>query len=502
MILIIVLVVVAVLSLAAYSFTQMMLAHNETTHVAGRQVQAKLLAASGVESVRAFLMQDPTIQAESGGSYNNPDSFQAILVLASEDPGDQGRFTVLSPALDDATDAVGVRYGLEDESARVNINALLAIDEAAAAIGMENVGRDMLLALPGMTVDVADAILDWIDSDDEMREFGAESMDYLDYAPKNGLLETVEELLLVHGVTPDLLFGYDVNRNGMIDANEMEGVGLGAETITRGWSAYLTLHSKEGNTQPNGEPRINLNIEDMQALHDSLSLVFPPEWVTFIVAYRQNGAYTENDAGEPYSGGELDLSQPGNEEAKLKQVLDLIGAKVRVKFQGDEENTVLQSPFAEDLVSMNTYMTTLMDHVTIADTTIPGRININLAPREILAGIPGISEESVEMIINSRSMDPNVDDPSMLHETWILTQGLVTLEEMRTLSPMICGGGDVYRMQVVGYYDDGNASARLEVVLDATQLPPRVLLWRDISHLGRGYPLETLGAALAPTAIQ
>jgi len=95
-----------------------------------------------------------------------------------------------------------------------------------------------------------------------------------------------------------------------------------------------------------------------------------------------------------------------------------------------------------------------------------------------------------------------VDDPSMLHETWILTQGLVTLEEMRTLSPMICGGGDVYRMQVVGYFDDGNASARLEVVLDATQLPPRVLLWRDISHLGRGYPLETLGAALAPTAIQ
>jgi len=503
MILIIVLVVVAVLSLAAYSFTQMMLAHNETTHVAGRQIQAKLLAASGVESVRAFLMQDPTIQAESGGSYNNPDSFQAILVLASEDPGDQGRFTVLSPALDDATDAVGVRYGLEDESARVNINALLAIDEAAAAIGMENVGRDMLLALPGMTVDVADAILDWIDSDDEMREFGAESMDYLDYAPKNGLLETVEELLLVHGVTPDLLFGYDVNRNGMIDANEMEGVGLGAETITRGWSAYLTLHSKEGNTQPNGEPRINLNIEDMQALHDSLSLVFEDEsWVKFIVAYRQNGPYTEDEAGELYSGGELDLSQPGKQEGRLTQVLDLIGAKVRVRFQGDEEDTVLQSPFAEDMVSMNIYMTRLMDHLTVVYTTISGRININLAPREILAGIPGISEEAVELIINSRSMDPTVDDPSMLHETWILTQGLVTLEEMRTLSPMICGGGDVYRMQVVGYFDDGNASARLEVVLDATQLPPRVLLWRDISHLGRGYPLETLGAALAPTAIQ
>jgi len=53
----------------------------------------------------------------------------------------------------------------------------------------------------------------------------------------------------------------------------------------------------------------------------------------------------------------------------------------------------------------------------------------------------------------------------------------------------------VYRAQVIGYYDDGRAASRLEVVLDATQQPASVLLWRDISHLGRGYSLETLGAA-------
>jgi len=501
---VIVLVVVAVLSLAAYSFTHMMFSHNETTHVAGRQIQAKLLAASGVESVRAFLMQDPTVQAESGGFYHNPGSFQAIPVLVSENLDEQGRFTVLAPALDNASNAVGVRYGLEDESARVNINALLAMDEAAAAAGTENVGRDLLLALPGMTVDIADAILDWIDSDDEMREFGAEYMDYegLGYSPKNGLLETVEELLLVRGVTPDLLFGYDVNRNGMIDANEMEGVGGNTETISRGWSVYFTLHSKEQNTQPNGEPRINLNTEDMQELHDSLSLVFADEWVKFIVAYRQNGPLDGDKTAEPYSDGELDLSQPGKEEGTLTQVLDLVGKKVEVKFVGDEETTVLESPFKEDLVSMSLYMTTLMDHVTVADTMIPGRININQAPREILEGIPGMTEDIVEQIIGLRSQEPSVENPSHQHETWILTEGIVTLEEMRSLSPMLCAGGDVYRMQVVGYYDDGNASARLEVVLDATQLPPRVLLWRDISHLGRGFALETLGAALAPTAIQ
>jgi hypothetical protein len=35
-------------------------------------------------------------------------------------------------------------------------------------------------------------------------------------------------------------------------------------------------------------------------------------------------------------------------------------------------------------------------------------------------------------------------------------------------------------------------------VLDGTSQEPRVLLWRDISHLGRGYALETLGIGAEP----
>jgi len=30
-------------------------------------------------------------------------------------------------------------------------------------------------------------------------------------------------------------------------------------------------------------------------------------------------------------------------------------------------------------------------------------------------------------------------------------------------------------------------------VIDATTKPPRIVFWRDLTHLGRGYPLETLG---------
>ena len=171
------------------------------------------------------------------------------------------------------------------------------------------------MKLPGMTEDVADAILDWIDTDDEPLEYGAE-IDYYSslsppYAPRNGPLQSVEELLLVRGVTPAMLFGRDINRNGMIDAHEQElplmlDVDPGDGSMDCGWSSYLTLYSMEKNASSDGQPRINLNGDDMQQLYEDLSAV-DTAWATFIVAYRQSGAYQGNSqqtepAGEPGPG--------------------------------------------------------------------------------------------------------------------------------------------------------------------------------------------------------
>lgn len=60
-----------------------------------------------------------------------------------------------------------------------------------------------------------DAILDWLDADDEPRPEGAES-DYYEsletpYACKNGPMESIEELLLIAGITPEIYF--DLNRD-------------------------------------------------------------------------------------------------------------------------------------------------------------------------------------------------------------------------------------------------------------------------------------------------
>jgi hypothetical protein len=208
------------------------------------------------------------------------------------------------------------------------------------------------------------------------------------------------------------------------------------------------------------------------------------------VAYRQNGPYTgTNPSGG--QAGKLDLKQKG--KSAMSTVLDLIGSRVQVKYEGARQATILDSPFTEEPGGMALYMPTLMDNLTVGAKVIPGRININQAPRAVLAGIPGMNDEIVEGIMASREPESTDTETGRRHETWILAEGIVTLDEMKALIPYVCAGGRVFRTQVVGYYDRGGPAARIEAIFDATAQPPQLLSWRDISHLGRGYPAEVLG---------
>ncbi len=536
-ILIVVLIVCAMLTLAAYTFSSLMVTYRSAAKIANRQCQAEQLLESGAEAVRLFLMQDKATRQESGGAYDNPAFFQAIPVVLGESLVDRADFTVVAPIMDEEGNLVGTRYGLEDESIRVNLNALLLLDKA-----QKNAGRDLLMGLPGMTEDIADAILDWIDEDDDPRDFGAESDYYMGldppYAAKNGPLDTVEELLLVRDITPELLFGADTNRNGTIDPNETEtaemlaplqtgsvaststtttggdsgttgdasadttdstdtsaGDIMSSGSMDRGWAGYLTLSSAENNVNADGEPRIDLNSDDLETLYDSLAERLNEDWAKFIVAYRQFGAYDGSDSGTDIGTvGDLDLTQQG--KTKLTQVLDLIGKKVQINNGGDDKPTVVAAAFPNDPVSMAVYLPVLMDNTTINPAkTIPGRININQAPRAILQGIPGMDADMVEQILAQRytGLDETNDSSDQDNESWIMMEGIVTLDQMKKLMPFVCAGGDVYRAQIVGYYEDGGAAARAEVIIDATGAVPRIVSWKDISHLGRGYPLDVLG---------
>jgi len=499
MILIVVLVVIALLTLAALTFSELMLTEREGVDLAAKQAQALAAAESGMEMARLFMSLDEQTQDDADGWYDNPDRFGRRLVAPGASAKRRARFGIVAPAISNDGHREGIRFGLEDESTRLNINTVLVADEK-----VENGGRQILMGLPGMTEEIADAILDWIDPDNEPREYGAEADHYafLDppYTPKNGPLETIEELLLVRGVTPWLLFGPDANHNGIIDGDEpsadsIEGVENVDGVMDSGWSSYLTLYSLELNLRPDGEPKINLNEEDLEKLFDELEEAVGQQWATFIVAYRQAGPYTGTERGEMIANGQLDLSKPGR--VKLNTILDLVGPRVKIKFKGDEEDTILETPFPNLPGVMNPFLSIMMDNLTVnTSPIIPGRININQATRTVLAGIPGMTDEILEEILSRRQKDPADRLPARRHETWILGEAIVSLEEMKALIPFVCAGGSVYRAQFVGYFDEEGPSARIEAILDATNRPARVLFWRDMSHLGRGYPLETLGIEL------
>ena len=162
--------------------------------------------------------------------------------------------------------------------------------------------------------------------------------------------------------------------------------------------------------------------------------------------------------------------------------------------EGKDKKTVLKSPFADDPNKMANHLPRLMDCLAVdTSPTITGRININQAPHAVLAGIPGMEDRIVDAILSGRQEDPAKTESHRRHATWILSEGLVTLKEMKTLMPFVTGGGDVFRAEVIGYFDRGGPSARIEVVLDATSRPAWIVSWKDISRLGRGYPLDTLG---------
>ena len=100
-----------------------------------------------------------------------------------------------------------------------------------------------------------DAILDWLDDDDNARDNGAESDFYesLDppYVCKNGPMDSIEELLLIPGITPELYF--DLNR----DPAERESLEEGQV-----WLSLPDLLTVNGDPQG----RINVNTAQFEVL--------------------------------------------------------------------------------------------------------------------------------------------------------------------------------------------------------------------------------------------
>ena len=501
MLLIIVLVTVVMMTLAAYTFTSLMQVEMESSRVLSRRVQSKYLADSGVDYTRLFLAGRRQEIHAKGGIWDNPDMFQAIPAAVDvNNPELVGRFSVVAPNLNNDGIPEGYRFGLVDESSKINVNALPFYDA-----WQPGSARQILLSLPSMTEEIADAILDWVDTDDEEREFGTEGSYYRGLSPaydvKNGPMDSLDEMLLVRDVTPELLFGLDVNRNGVLD--DIETVGTNASSLDAdmhlGWANYITLFSKETNLNGEGLKRVNINGQDLDQLQDDLKSSFNDEWTNYILHYRISGPSSVVPTpidDTILTAAEVPPALTGEEMGQFtfSSVVDLVETYVEtVNEEGDP--VFLQSPI--NLQSLGVAMTTAMKSLTVYEgDSIPGRINIMQAPRRTLEGIPGMSTELIDSIIQVREFE--LDDPDFLdinrnYETWLLTELLVDVPTMKGLMPFICVGGDVYQAEVIGYFGDGIGTSRAEAIIDTTADIPKLIFWRDKTHLQGTFSVDVLG---------
>ena len=192
----------------------------------------------------------------------------------------------------------------------------------------------------------------------------------------------------------------------------------------------------------------------------------------------------------------IDETQPG--QFQVNGVLELIDASFTANIEGREVR--FTSPLTASPIQMSLYLPMLMDKVTTVEAPmLPGRININEAPREILGGLPGMTDEILDKLLESRSSQSDTENRK--YETWPMVEGILTLDQMKTIAPLVTGGGDVMRVQCVGYFEQSSGFARTEAVIDGSGAVPVIVLYRKLDHLGRGFSQSTLGQRALGNAI-
>jgi len=137
------------------------------------------------------------------------------------------------------TDGTPVTFPLEtgtclvriiDESGKININKVpdIILKGLLTSLGVKDEDADVIV----------DSVEDWRDADDLTRLNGAESDYYMSlpvpYKAKNADIESVEELLLIKGITPELLYGSG-NKPGLAD--------------------FITVYTENGTINVNAAPK-------------------------------------------------------------------------------------------------------------------------------------------------------------------------------------------------------------------------------------------------------
>ncbi|MBN2508406.1 MAG: general secretion pathway protein GspK [Verrucomicrobia bacterium] len=438
-VLVAVLVVILLASMIAVSLLFRVRAEEAASACSASSEQAWAAAMTGVAEVIRFMRE------ATPGSLdwrNSPDTFREQWVY--DDGADRWYFTVYSAG--DPGELEDLRYGLTDEAGKLHLNH--ATEEA-------------LGKLPDMPPLLVQALMDYLDPDDDPRPEGAEQ-EYYDALPspytlRNGALASMEELLLVRGFSPAVVYGEDLNLNFRLDPNENDSDqsfppddndGL----LDRGLSPYVTVMSYDLNETSEGLPRTNLNDPQDPLMTDAL----PEATVAYIEALRRN-------------------------QATLEHPWDLLEANGEFK---DDHGRDVKMESGVDKATLGMVLDQLT--TTIEDRT-DGLINVNTAPLAVLQTIPGIDMTLAESILSARRyLSPERRNTI----AWLYQDDVVSAEVFKQIAPHLTARSYQYRFHVIGFGVPSGRYRVFDVVLDFGPAEPAIAYLREITRLGIPFKIE------------
>lgn len=316
-----------------------------------------------------------------------------------------------------------VVFGLVDEASKININTA---------------PRSMLEALPGMTPEVADAIVRWRTRN--QTDGGDSTYSRLDppRTIKAGQFESIDELRLVYGATLEILFGEDTNRNGALDDNENDGEQSAPRDnsdglIQPGILEYVTIYSSEPNTRPTGGSRINITTQQVrqQRLMPILQQRF----------------------GQGRAQAILAAVGPGD----IRSVAEFMVAS---RMAADEFTQI-----RNDITASN-------------NSTVRGLINVNTASETVLSCIPGIGPENASAVVAFRLQHPDL----LTNFAWlpqVLSRGAI-----QRAGPYITDRSFQFSADVAAVGRSGRGYSREKTVFDMTRGTPRIVYHQDLTAYG------------------
>ena len=116
-----------------------------------------------------------------------------------------------------------------DENSKINLSVLANefTDRTKFYYFTQNFMMNM-----GLPLDIADAIHDWVDIDEQKMPYGAEGADYYQtqmppYSSKNSAMDSIDEMLLLKDMTPEIYYGFgggnteaEKNEQNLVDNNK------------------------------------------------------------------------------------------------------------------------------------------------------------------------------------------------------------------------------------------------------------------------------------------